>query len=414
MRWLLALPLSLSLLAQVNYDESKVGAYTLPDPLVLANGRPVKDAATWKNLRRPEILHFFETQVFGRTPGKPKIQTFEVTSTDPQALGGVAVRKLVTIRFGPQAPPLYVLMYLPPKHAGRVPAFVGLNFNGNHSIQNDPAVPLSSQWFRDFKGVVNHRATGEHRGVEVTRWPVPLIVGRGYAVVTAYYGDLDPDFDDGFQNGVQPLFYKPGQTRPAADEWGAIGAWAWGLSRIMDYLVTDPDVDPRRVAVLGHSRLGKTALWAGAQDQRFAMVISNDSGEGGAALARRNFGEDIAHLNQAFPHWFCANYRQYSGAPEKLPVDAHELIALVAPRPVYVASAQEDLWADPKGEFLAAQAASPVYRLLGTDGLAATQMPPIHQPVMSTIGYHIRVGKHDVTEYDWKCWLDFADKHMQK
>jgi hypothetical protein len=413
MRWLLALSLSLTLAAQVNYDESKAGSYTLPDPLVLANGQPVRNATTWKKLRRPEILHLLETQMFGRTPGKPEIETFEVTSVDRHALSGAAVRKLVTIRFGPKAPPLYVLLYLPPNAKGRVPVFVGLSFNGNHSIQNDPGVPLSTQWFRDFKGVVNHRATEAHRGVEVTRWPVPLIVSRGYAVATAYYGDLDPDFDDGFQNGVQPLFYKPGQTRPAPDEWGAIGAWAWGLSRILDYLFTDPDIDPRRAAVFGHSRLGKTALWAGAQDQRFAMVISNNSGEGGASLSRRNFGEDIAHLNTAFPHWFCADYRQYSGAPEKLPFDAHELIALAAPRPVYIASAEGDRWADPKGEFLAALAASPVYQLLGTDGLAATEMPPLHHPIRSTIGYHLRAGAHDVTEYDWKCWLDFADKHLR-
>lgn len=415
-RWLIPVVLAAPLAArppEVNYDESKVPHYTLPDPLVFADGRKVTTAAQWKNRRRPELLELFTTQVYGRAPGRPKGQSFRVTSVDNHALGGIARRKLVTVRFGKSGPPLYILIYLPAGAKGRVPVFVGLNFNGNHAVENDPGVPLSTQWMRPGPGIVDHRATEATRGREASRWQVPLVLKRGYGLVTAYYGDLDPDFDDGFQNGVQPLFYKPGQTRPAADEWGSISAWAWGLSRMLDYLETDRDVDARRAAVIGHSRLGKTALWAGAQDQRFAMVISNDSGEGGAALSRRMFGENIADLNRAFPHWFCANYRRYSDHVNELPVDQHELIALIAPRPVHIASAAEDLWADPRGEFLAAKAASPVYRLLGTDGLAASAMPPIGHPIMSTIGYHIRAGKHDVTEYDWQCYLDFADLHMR-
>jgi hypothetical protein len=398
--------------AGINYDESKVGTYKLPELLVLASGERVKDVAAWEKRRRPEILRLFENEMYGRSPAKLRETTFELKSIDKKALGGSATRKEITVLFNGKTsgPSMEILLYLPSNVKGPVPVFMGLNFGGNQTVHADPGITVTKSWVRNnpARGIKDNRARPDSRGSDSESWQVEKILARGYGLATVYYGDIDPDFDDGFTNGVHGLFPKPGPS-----DWGSIGAWAWGISRALDYLETDKDVDAKRVALMGHSRLGKAALWAGASDRRFALVISNDSGEGGAALARRNFGETVKRINTSFPHWFADNYNRYSDDPNTLPFDQHMLIALIAPRPVYVASAQEDQWADPKGEFLGAYYAGPAYRLYGKPALDSDQMPGIHQPVMTTVGYHIRAGKHDVTAYDWEQYLNFADKHLR-
>lgn len=403
--------------ADVNYDESKVPKFVLPDPLLFPDGRRVTDSKEWFGKRRPELLRLYETWVYGRCPAPRVRLRAQLLETDRNALGGRAVRKQVVIPFSgdPAGPRMHLLVYLPAQAPRPVPMFLGLNFRGNHAVHPDPNIRLAEVWLQDpqTKAWSRQRATEDTRGATVSRWPVERILERGYGVATAYYGDIEPDFDGGMRYGVRPLFFRRGQTEPAEDEWGAIGAWAWGLSRALDYLETDREVDARRVALIGHSRLGKTALWAAAQDTRFAMAISNNSGEGGAAITRRRFGEQIHHLNARFPHWFCRNFRKFDHREDDLPVDAHMLIALIAPRPVYVASAEEDRWADPRGEFLALANAAPVYRLLGRPVPDLSEMPPVNRPVMDTLGYHIRKGKHDITAWDWEQYLNFADRHLK-
>jgi len=393
-----------------NTDESKVPAYDLPDPLVFNDGSKVITINDWSK-RRAEILQIFKNEVYGISPEWKGKMTSTELSVKKDAVKGKAIRKEIklTLQNDNKKLDMIILVFLP--HSTKpVPVFLGYNFGGNHSVTNDPDVLITKSWMRNNKasGITDHKATEEGRGKASSRWQVEEIISRGYGLVTVYYGDVDPDFDDGFKNGVHGLYKQ--QASPTS--WGSIGAWAWGLSRTMDYLETNPAIDSKKVIVMGHSRLGKTSLWAGATDKRFAIVISNDSGCGGAALSRRCFGETVGRINTSFPHWFCDNFNKYNEKEETLPVDQHELIALIAPRPVYVASAEEDTWADPKGEFLSCLNASPVYKLLGYEGLPVIEMPSVNKPAIGTIGYHIRTGGHNVTIYDWKQYLDFADLHL--
>ena len=367
----------------------------------------VESRKAWEKIHRPAIYNFFLTEVFGRQPEKVAKASYQTIATDPSALGGKAIRNEVAISFEGMDSPMLVLMYIP--HSSKpVPAFVGVNFKGNHQITTDPAITISKN---APKG--KDLGTDPERGAAVSRWPLEMIVEAGYAVVTVYRGDIDPDFDDGFNNGVHQIYNL--KQKPASDEWGTISAWAWGLSRVMDYIESDKLFDKKRVAVIGHSRLGKTALWAAATDKRFAMAISNNSGEGGAALSSRRHGELISDLNKRFPHWFCDNYNKYSDKEHDLFIDHHGLIALVAPRPVYVASATLDDWADPEGEYLAAKYASPVWTLYGKQGLKSETWPKPEKPDNSGhVAYHLRTGKHDITSYDWAQYINFANQHFKK
>jgi hypothetical protein len=390
-----------------NYDEAQVGEYVLPDPLVMANGQRVRSAKEWARSRRPEILKLFETHMHGRSPQKPRGLKFDVFDKGTPALDGKAIRRQVTVHFSgrPGAPKMDLALYLP-VGMRRAPVLLCLNFSANSNTIDDPGLRPGEVWNREKKRVP---ASEGRRFGQIDIRP---LIARGFGVAAVYYGDIEPDFAGGVPHGVRGLYLKPGQTEPAPDEWGAVSAWAWGLSRAMDYLETDPQVDAKRVAIYGVSRLGKTVLWAGARDPRFALVIASCSGEGGASLSRRNYGETVKHLTTNFGYQFAGAYRNFAEVPAQLPVDAHFLLALIAPRPVYLSTGDEDRWSDPKGEFLAAVAAGPVYRLLGKQGLDTDQFPGAEQPIQHTVGYHMHKGRHGTVPYDWPQYLKFLEMHL--
>ncbi len=386
-----------------NYREAMVGTYTLPDPLVFANGKPVRNAKDWEK-RRAEIVRLFEENQFGRSPDRPAGMTFDVFDKGTPAFDGKATRRQVTIYFsadksGPKAD---LLIYTPAAAKKPVPLVLAVNFAANSSAVDDPGVKQGEVWNREKK-----RVPAQPGGIG--RLNVAPILERGFGVATVYYGDIDPDFLGGIPNGVRALYPPPGDG-----DWGSIGAWAWGLSRAMDYFETDKAVDAKRVAIFGVSRLGKTVLWAGAHDPRFALVIASCSGEGGAAISRRNYGETIAHLTAPtrYPYQFAANYGKFGTRVNEFPVDAHMLISLIAPRPLLLQTGFTDGWSDPKGEFLAAVAAGPVYKLLGKQDLDTTEWPKPSEAVLHTLGYYMHPGGHGSAPDDWNIFLKFMEMHL--
>jgi pimeloyl-ACP methyl ester carboxylesterase len=377
--------------ASVLYDESKVPAYQLPDPLLCRDGSRVSNVRDWEQKRRPETLDLFREYVYGRTPDKPAEVKFETLQTDEKAMEGKATLKRVKITCsdGGKSFAFDMALMIPNDKPGRAPCFVLINNRAPSSA--DPT-----------------------RKEKVEFWPAEEIIARGYATAVFQTNDVDPDKngEDARAKGVRGVWQGPGKA--GEDAWATISAWAWGASRVMDYLTTDSRIDAGKVAVIGHSRGGKTALWAGAQDQRFALVISNDSGCGGAALSRRKFGETVALINKGFPYWFCGNFKKFNGKEEDLPIDQHQLMALIAPRALCVGSADADFWADQRGEFLAMVNAAPVYALYGFAGPKADELPPLETPlVRGRMDYHIRKGGHGLTLYDWQCYMDFADKQWK-
>jgi len=397
----------------VNYEEDRAAGYTLPDPLVMADGKPVRDAKTWTTKRRPEIIKAFEEQQFGRVPGKPAGLRFDVFDKGTPALNGTAIRKQVTIVFSDKkdssegAPKADLAIYLPANARGPVPLLLNIGFTANSATIDDPGLKPGEVWNREKNARIP--ATVRPQG----RLNVAPFLAQGIGVATIYYGDIEPDFAEGFPNGVRKHFLKAGQSQPASDEWGAIAAWGWGLSRAMDYLETDKGVDAKRVAIVGISRLGKTVLWAGARDTRFAMVIASCSGESGAALSRRNYGETVKHMTARFGYQFATNYASYGDRVNELPVDAHMLVASIAPRPLLLQTGDKDYWSDPKGEFLSAVAAGPVYTLLGKEALGTDQMPAAGTPIFHTLGYVMHDGGHGTIPSDWDLFLQFMQKHFQ-
>lgn len=389
----------------VNSDENKVHPYQLPDPLRLANGQVVTNAAQWFERRRPELLELFQTQMYGRMLPRPRDMSFQLVHEDPQALSGRALRRDVLLMAGAATnrPALSFTVYLPAQRPRPVPVFVGVHLFATAAAEPTPATA---------RQLPHAPKPSREEALRAGRATADQILARGYGFASLDIEQLSPDSATNYWLGAARLFGRTQAGPPGPEETGALGLWAWGLIRALDYFETLPEVDARRVIVVGHSRMGKTALWAAANDQRFAMAISNDSGCGGAALSKRDFGETVEIITRAFPHWFCGNFRQYAGHEENLPMDQHELIALIAPRPVYVASAVEDKWADPRGEFLAALGAEPVYRLLNAPGLETATWPEPDHPVGATIGYHLRHGQHDLTDYDWEQYLNFADRHF--
>jgi hypothetical protein len=408
--------MSLSLNAAVFPSPSELPRQAeLPDPLRMLSGEPVKSRRDWERKRRPELRQLFQHYMYGELPSTPESLQFTTAGVHSDFLDGLGTLRLVRIDCGPPTSVgIDLLVVTPNAVRQKVPVFLAMNFCGNHAVTTDPRVPLTRGWLYDScKGCSNNLATEASRGGQAQDWPIAEILRRGYAFATFCSTDIESDraaVSDGVRGAIDAAMGRPIQT---ADR-GTIGAWAWGFHRCVDYLVTDPRIDRRRIAAVGHSRNGKTALLAGAFDDRIALAIPHQAGCGGTAPSRGTVGESVQRINTAFPHWFNGMFKQFNTDTARLPFDQHCLVAMMAPRPVLLSNAEEDQWANPAGQFEMLRAAEPVYRLLDAGGLDATSMPPNGTLVSSRLGYYIRAGKHSMTAGDWNVFLDFADTHFRR
>ncbi|WP_426292035.1 acetylxylan esterase [Dyadobacter endophyticus] len=397
----------------VNYNEDSVGTYTLPELLKTADRKPVITAKQWTDKRRPELLRLAEENQFGKMPPKPKDLAFHIFDKGTPAFNGKAIRKQVTVYFTKDTSDhkMNLLIYLPTKAAKPAPLLLNISFAAYNQIIDDTGLRVGEIWNKEGQKVKADKPT------PFGKLNVEQFLDAGIGFATVYYGDIEPDFKDGLRYGIRKTYLKNGQSEPAANEWGAIAAWGWGLSRAMDYFETDPQIDAKRVALQGASRLGKTVLWAGIHDQRFKMVIASISGEGGAALARRNYGETIRHISAPprYLYQFAPNYHGWADKVNEMPIDAHILVALMAPRPLLLQTGSTDYWSDPKGEFLSAVAAAPVYRLFGETGPdASATMPAAGDTslLMNNLGYYMHEGGHTVLPEDWKLFVSYMQKYL--
>jgi hypothetical protein len=389
----------------------------LPDPLVALDGSRIGTAGEWAAKRRPELKQLFQHYMYGRIPPKPERWGKDGAAfRDASFLDGKAILSEETLAFyGPDLAQRLRVLVVRPNKPGPIPIFVAMNFCGNHTVVADPRVQLPTSWlYSSCAGVENNRATDKGRGGQADVWNVDLILARGYGLATFYSGDIDPDTPE-FADGIEPAFWKPGQTGPGPDDAGAIAAWAWGYHRVVDYLLATADhqADPKRIMAVGHSRNGKTTLLAAAFDERIALAIPHQAGCGGTAPSRGKVGESVKQINDRFPHWFCDEFTRFNEDPTRLPFDQHCLVALCAPRPVLFTNAIEDQWANPDGQFDVMKAAEPVYKLLNAGGLDAPTRPELNRLVTSSLGYFIRPGKHSMNRQDWQAFLDYADARLK-
>lgn len=396
----------------VNYDEDAIPPYTLPELLTLENGQKITDSKTWMKERRPELLEAIAALQYGKTPPAPNSLSFEVFEKESEALNGKAIRRQVRVYLteNSKAHPMDLLIYLPKNSNGKVPLFFTISFTANNLTVNDPGVRVGEIWTSDGKKVKADQPS-RFRATNVEQF-----IDAGYGFATVYYGDIDPDFKDGFEHGIRKEFLKSGEKKPQKDEWGTISAWSWGLSRAMDYFEKDEQINEKKIALMGVSRLGKTVLWTGIRDPRFKMIIASCSGEGGAALARRDYGENIKHMSDSsrYGYQFAPNYHEYSTHVNDFPFDAHTLVAMIAPRPLLLQTGNTDYWSDPKGEFLAAQEASKVYELFGEKGPQNNEMPAAGDTSLigNKLGYYMHDGGHGTIPSDYPIFIQFMKEFL--